>query len=136
MSLVKFDIARYISKPLIGAGLVYVYDMFVEGRKFGNSLVNYDALVMGGSLISSTVLKDVITGAVGLQPESIQFKLVEPLINSFIYAYGYRFFLRDFGGNYTLRKDTMNYMIGFVTSFISEYFENPISALVTGVKSY
>jgi len=135
MSLVSLDIVKYASKNLIGAGLIYGFDVF-NGAKYSSSIVMYDAAVMGGSVLTSELLKDLIVGMLGVHNDSLQYKLIEPLLNAFVYSYMYNFFVASKFPQLTKRTQMNNLILSGAISMLLIYFENPIIGLFTGIKNF
>ena len=52
MSL-KSDIIKYTSKPLLGAGAIYLYDVMIENQYYKSNKALYDSLLFGGSVFIS-----------------------------------------------------------------------------------
>lgn len=134
MSMVNLDIVKYASKSLIGAGLIYGFDVF-NGAKYSSSIVMYDAAVMGGSVLTSELLKDLIVDILGMNNNSLQHKLIEPLLNAFVYSYMYNFFVASKFPQLTKRTQMNNFLLSGGISMFLIYFENPLIALFTGIKN-
>ncbi len=126
MSMVKIDIVKYFSKSLIGGLLIYGYDYF----NYKGSLISMNNLtdsgVMFGSILSSQIIKDLIADLIKIDPNSLQYKLIEPLLNSIIYAYAYNFFVSSKMSNMTPRNNNINYLIAGSISLVLTFFENPL----------
>ncbi len=138
MSLNKTNMLKYISKPLFAGSLIALYDYFLEPKTIHKSFLFYDALVMGGSIMSTDILIDLLNSVTGMQKDYITMKALEPLINIFVYSYGYEFFLNSFSqeGEYTLRSKTMNLFISGIISLSTMMIENPLIEIVSGIKIY
>ena len=136
MSFIKQDLAKYISKPILGASLIAVFDIFVQGYDIKNPLVLYDSGVMSVSILTSKLVNDLIVDTLKRNSKSIQYKLFEPVINAFLYAYGYNFILRNkYLGTYRLRSNNMNYLLAGGFSILLGYVENPLVTFFTGIKN-
>jgi hypothetical protein len=51
MTSVKFDLVKYISKPIVGFGLIAVYDKVIGGSDWNDAM--FDGIYFGGSVLTS-----------------------------------------------------------------------------------
>lgn len=125
------DIVNNLSAPLISAGLVALYDVFVEGRPSTSSYVMYDAFYVGLSTLVSNLVCEVVVPTLttllgNLISVDYQMAILNPILNAFVYSWVMsNYFSKSINNNN--RDDTTNMLIGAVTSWISDYFEDPFA---------
>ena len=125
-SLISLNNWKYISKPATAALILYAYDVFVEGQSWKSKYNMYDAMMISGSIIVSKFSKDLINGFLPFDDTTVQGKIVEPLLNAFIYNYLYLNFMpANFGYNTSIRSSNINYVMGSLIAVIAGYMENP-----------
>lgn len=127
------EIMKYSSKSLIGGGIMMLYNVIVEGRNITNDFTLRDTYIMAGSVLSSSVIYDIIDNLVDIPDKSILKNLIEPLINSFIYSYAYDKYLANFYRQQTTRDNMTNYLIGGVVEMLSIWLSNPLILLFNGI---
>lgn len=137
MSLMKFDLAKYLGKFSIGGVAMFLYDGLLDGKGFNMSSF-YDALTFGGSHVLSSMANDLILNLTHLQDYSIIPMISEPVFNAFIYQYLYSNLLYDYlreGGSGAVRSDKKNMLLGAGLNVATKFIENPLMSL-WGIKSY
>jgi len=136
MSLVSLDTLKYVSKPIIGGSLIYLYDVFYTGLPYQSKFCLYDFGVMAGSVFVSNLSKDLIAELFHLNSESIQYKVIEPVLNVIIYMYAFDFVMKKNYDNRQMRSVNLNVILPILSTMIASYMENPISAFVLGIKNF
>lgn len=137
MSIMKADIFKYVTKPLIGGGIVMLYGSIIENRTYKYDIAKRDAVVMAGSVLSSSILYDVLNRFIEFDNNDVLKYLLEPLINAAIYSYAYERFLRNTYSDYVADRSNMkNYAFGAIIQFITTYSTNPLMGLFFGMKYY
>jgi len=136
MSLVHFDMLNYASHTIVAGLSIYLYNIFVDKRGYRDIINLYDVGVMSASVLASKLTKDVISDVLGISKETIQFSLIEPTLNAFIYSYAYKFIVRDKYNSFTNRSNNMSMILGALIPIIASYSENPLSALIGNFKQF
>ena len=137
MSFIQQELYKYASKPILGFLGIYFYNVFIENRTYWDMVNIYDGSVMAASVLTSKLWKDLICQLLNIENEIIQCKLIEPLVNAFVYNYGYNTFVhKKFSYKLNPRSEMKNYFIGSIGSVLLSFVENPVVSLVSGVKSY
>ena len=127
----RYNVMNYFTKSVIGFGLVWSYDVFVNDRD-GKGFALYD----GGSFFLSTIIAEYLVDLVGsflpIVEGSIQGILLKPVVNGLVYMYIYNYFVRpNFEGN---NDNSMNFLMASLSELIIGYLNNPLSSLF-GVKN-
>ena len=136
MSFIVQDYAKYISRPILGAGLLTVYNIFVQGYGIKEKIIIYDAGVFAGSILTTKLTNDLIVDTLKISEKSVQYSLIQPVLNAFVYSYAYNFILKNkFNQSYKMRENNINYMIGAFIPILLSTIENPIVNFFTGIKS-
>jgi len=135
MSLVLLDNVKYISKPLIAGSLLWAYDVFVEGITYKSTTPIYDGACMACSVFVGKLLKDLIVDMLKFNEDAIQSKAIEPVVNAFIYSYGYNHIMVSMFGGINNRTNNINMILPVLITMISSYVENPLTALILGFQN-
>lgn len=134
--MIKYDLAKYASKFLIGTGVLELYNIFVDGKKFDNLTSWYDAMSFGASNVIASVGNDLIFEFLNLSNQGLIPMLTEPLFNMFVYQYMYDNISRpNYRGLSGERSRTQTMVVGFGGNILLKFVENPILGL-WGMKSY
>ena len=89
----NLQVWTYLSKPAVAFWIIYSYNVFVEGKNWKNSYNLCDGGIMAASSLVSKLVKDLITESLKMSPETMQYKLMEPVLNAVAIAYGYENFM-------------------------------------------
>jgi len=132
-----FEITKYAVKPLIGAGLIYFYNVAIENKSFSSKSALSDVYVMAGSILTSDIIFDVIDNYVGFEESSLLKKIFPPLLNAFIYSYAFEKYVIANNQDRVLNRNSIyNYLIGCLIDLLSSYSTNPLTSLFFGVRIY
>ena len=136
MNFVYTDMIKYVSKPLMGFTAMYLFNIFGMNNNYKSSIALYDSWIFAGSILVSKLSKDVLMHIIKIDDnEELQYKLIEPIINAFVYAYIYDYFIRSkFSTVYKMREKINNYLIASIINLLLGYIENPLNSLFLNIK--
>ena len=136
MSFIVQDYVKYISKPILASGAITLYNLFIQGYGIKDDILIYDAGIMGGSVLTSKLLNDLLVDTLKISEKSVQYILIQPVLNAFIYTYIYNFIIRNkYLGRKHMRDNNINYVIGSAIPLLLSFIENPLVNFFTGIKS-
>jgi len=106
----SYDFVKYSSQAVVGALLISLYDVFVEGYELKlNGFVSSDAFSMAISVVISNLAYDVISGLVPfLEKSNFMGQIAHPILNAIVYMYVYNMMT---AGVYRGNRDNTNLMI-------------------------
>ena len=134
--MIKYDVAKYGTKFLIGTALLGAYNVLVAGQSFSSSRTWYDAASFGASNIISNAVNDLLYDFLHMNNQGLFPMLTEPLLNMVIYQYMYDNITRpNYSGLSGERSRNGVMLIGGLGNVILRFVENPILGL-WGMKGY
>ena len=131
----KLQLTRYVSKGLVGAGTIMLFD-YLTGNNFGNNYIYKDGLLAAGTVLSADVIKEIILSVLSINNNEMYVKLIEPLLCMFIYSYGFEMFLTEYRRNNSTRYMNSNYVVGFIIGVVNEFATNPLTSLISGINIF
>ena len=134
--MIKYDVAKYTTKFIIGTAILGAYNIVVDGKSFSASSTWYDAATFGASNIISNAVNDLLYDFLHMNNQGLFPMLTEPLLNLVIYQYMYDNFTRpNYRGFAGERSRNSVMLIGGLGNVILRFVENPILGL-WGMKGY
>jgi len=133
----QIDVYTYISKPLIGAGFLTLYNYFMQNET-NKSILMYDAFAIGASFLTANLVKDLIYDFFGFSDSNgVQYMILEPPLVSILYSYAYNSYLKNkFRSLLTNRDDMTNYSISAIITILTDFSVNPLISLFMGINYY
>ena len=131
----SYDFVKYSSQAVVGALLISLYDVFVEGYELKlNGFVSSDAFSMAISVVISNLAYDVISGLVPfLEKSNFMGQIAHPILNAIVYMYVYNMMT---AGVYRGNRDNTNLMIvGSIGQLLIDYSQAPLMSLF-GLKTF
>ena len=121
----KFDTVKYISKFLVGGGLIYALDKY---ENYTNSYCLKDAGSFGLSLVLTDVVSDVLENFWNMNNNNTLLGIIQkPIINGILYMYLYDYIIKT---EYDNSKENYNILLmGIGGNLLTHYLENPILSL-------
>ena len=135
MSFIVQDYVKYITRPILAATAITLYNIFIQGYDIKDKILIYDAGIMASSILSTKLANDIIVDTFKISKSAIQFSLIQPIINAFLYTYIFNFIIRNkYIGKKKIRENNVNYIIGGSTAILLSFVENPLVNFFTGIK--
>jgi len=135
MSFIVQDYVKYITRPILAATAITLYNIFIQGYDIKDKILIYDAGIMSGSILSTKLLNDLIVDNLKISDKSLQFSLIQPIVNAFLYTYIYNFVIRNkYLGKKEMRDNNINYIVGGTIAILLSFIENPLVNFFTGIK--
>jgi len=128
------EIINYSTKMSLGAGLIAIYNVFVEHKKIFDKDVLYDSAYFGLAILAGNVAKDIIDKNDKLKNLNFLGKFAEPLITAVVYFNLYNIFIQTQFQYISNRYTKTNIVLAGILSLITSYLNNPLSSFFSGVK--
>jgi hypothetical protein len=126
----NLQLSHYISGPIAGASLVFVYDFLT--KTYPNQLMMYDSLIIASSIFASNLLKNVVLDRfIPISDNSLQALLIKVVMVTMLYNYGFNYFIRDNFPSIPKSSEMEVMLLGAIVTVSASYLENPLVSLLT-----
>ena len=130
----NFDLIKFGSRAAIGAGLVVIYDVFVEGKSLTEGFVLSDVSTVVIAGVASELTFDVLSSMFPqLYNGTVLSTIGRPLLTGIFYMYLFDIMMK--GKFPYTREGKENFYIGAFGCLLTSYLENPLSSLM-GLHNY